>query len=89
MPCRGRDALVLSWRWDTAKDAREFEPVLRDYVARGLKGKSAGDDAWTVGGGGSDGAVAIGTGSEATTLAMAPDAGLARRLAERAAVSPR
>jgi hypothetical protein len=89
VPCRGRDALVLSWRWDTPKDAREFQPVLRDYVDRGLKGKPAGDDVWTIGSGVSDGAVAISAASEATTIAWAPDARLARRLAERAAVSPR
>ncbi len=28
-PCRSRDALVTSWRWDTPKDAAEFERALR------------------------------------------------------------
>lgn len=84
-PCRQRDALVLSWRWDTAPDAREFEPVLRQYVARGLKGRPAGDDVWGLDGG----AVALSTGKRATTLAWAPDAKLARRLADRAPVSSR
>ena len=88
VPCRGRGALVLSWRWDGARDAREFVPVLREYVTRGLKGRPAGDDAWAVGGA-SEGAVAIATGPAETTLAIAPDTGLARRLADRAAVSPR
>ena len=84
-PCRQRDALLLSWRWDTARDAREFEPVLRQYVAKGLKGRPAGDDTWGLDGG----AVALRTGERATTLAWAPDAALARRLADRAPVSSR
>jgi hypothetical protein len=84
-PCHARDALVLAWRWDTPGDATEFVPVLRRYVARGLKGKPAGDDVWTVGGG----AVAISGKPEATAIAWAPDAALARRLAERAPVSSR
>ena len=86
VPCRERDALVLGWRWDGPLDALEFAVVLRKYVARGLKGKPAGDDAsWTVG----DGVVAMARGDEQTTLAWAPDAALARRLADRALVSPR
>jgi hypothetical protein len=86
VPCRGRDALVLGWRWDGPLDAFEFAVVLRRYVARGLKGKPAGDEAsWTVG----DGVVAMARGGEQTTLAWAPDAALARRLADRALVSPR
>ena len=28
-PCRENDVLVMKWRWDTAKDAREFERTLR------------------------------------------------------------
>ena len=84
-PCRQRDALVLSWRWDTARDAREFDPVLREYVAKGLKGKPAGDGVWALDGG----AVAVSGGRRATTIAWAPDARLARDLATRAPVSAR
>jgi hypothetical protein len=84
-PCPARDALVLAWRWDTARDAREFEPVLREYVQKGLKGRPSGSDEWTVGGG----SVAIARRPQATAIAWAPDAGLARRLAERAPVSAR
>jgi hypothetical protein len=84
-PCRQRDALVVSWRWDTARDAREFDPVLREFVAKGLKGRSAGPNAWGLDGG----AVAMSTGDRATTLAWAPDAALARRLADRAPVRAR
>ena len=79
-PCRSRDALVLSWRWDKPRDAREFDAALREYLAKGLKGKAAGDDAWALNGG----AAAMSSKTAATTLAMAPDANLARRLAERA-----
>jgi hypothetical protein len=32
-PCRDRDALVMRWRWDTRRDAREFESALRDWLA--------------------------------------------------------
>jgi hypothetical protein len=81
-PCRPRDALVLSWRWDTPRDAREFLPVLREYVAKGLHGRPAGRDVWGLGGD----AVAIGTGPSATTIAWAPDARVARTLATRAPV---
>ena len=30
-PCTGRDALVMRWRWDSARDAREFETALRAW----------------------------------------------------------
>jgi hypothetical protein len=80
-PCRSRDALVLAWRWDTRRDAREFEPVLREYVTKGLKGRPAGGaDTWALDGG----AVVIRAGAAETAIAWAPDAALARRLAERA-----
>jgi hypothetical protein len=32
-PCRDRDALVIRWRWDTERDAREFEAALREWEA--------------------------------------------------------
>jgi hypothetical protein len=32
-PCTDRDAVVLRWRWDSARDAAEFLPVLREAVA--------------------------------------------------------
>jgi hypothetical protein len=35
-PCRDQDVLVMRWRWDTARDRREFEDALRDLpIARG------------------------------------------------------
>jgi hypothetical protein len=33
-PCRDRDALVMRWRWDTRAAAREFETVLREWLAQ-------------------------------------------------------
>ena len=62
-PCRQRDALVMRWRWDTRRDAREFETALREWLPR-QPGPSA----------------VAARGSE-VTLALAPDAGLAQRLA--------
>ena len=29
-----RDALVMRWRWDTPRDAREFEAALREWLPR-------------------------------------------------------
>ena len=63
-PCRQRDALVMRWRWDTRRDAREFETALREWLPR-QPGPSAVET----------------TGSE-VTLALAPTAELARRLAQ-------
>ncbi len=62
-PCRQRDALVMRWRWDTRKDAREYETALRAWLPM-QPGPSA----------------VAARGSE-VTLALAPDAELARRLA--------
>jgi hypothetical protein len=31
-PCRARDALLLRWRWDTDRDAREFAAAARRYA---------------------------------------------------------
>jgi hypothetical protein len=62
-PCRARDALVMHWRWDTRRDAREFLAALRPWLAR------------------QHGPRSIAAGGREVTLALAPDAGLARRLA--------
>jgi hypothetical protein len=37
-PCRGEDVLVLRWRWDTFRDAREFEAALRVSAVAGREG---------------------------------------------------
>jgi hypothetical protein len=57
-------------------------PVLREYVTKGLKGRAAADDVWGLDGG----AVALVSGARETTLAFAPSADLARRLAREAPV---
>ncbi len=62
-PCRQRDALVMHWRWDTRRDAREFDTALREWLPK------------------QPGPSATATRGRDITLALAPDAGLARRLA--------
>jgi len=39
-PCAKRDALVVAWRWDSVKDAREFERALRPAV-KGMRGAAS------------------------------------------------
>jgi hypothetical protein len=73
---------VLAWRWDTAADAREFLPAIREYIGKGLKGRAEGENVWDVEGS----AVALAADRRETTLAFAPTADLARRLAARAPV---
>ena len=63
-PCRQRDALVMRWRWDTRRDAREFETALREWLPQ------------------QPGPSAVATRGSEVTLALAPDAGLAQRLAQ-------
>jgi hypothetical protein len=63
-PCRQRDALVMRWRWDTPRDAREFETALREWLPR------------------QPGPSAVRAAGRDVTLALAPDAGLARRLTQ-------
>jgi len=76
-PCRRRDALVLSWRWDSARDAREFRRTLTAYLEEGLRAERAGRGRWDLRGG----AAAVSAGTRSTTLAFAPTARLARALA--------
>jgi hypothetical protein len=80
-PCRANDALVVSWRWDTVQDAREFAPLLALYVTEGLHGQQGSSSGTYEVGGAS---AVIVSRPRATTLAFAPDADLARRLATRA-----
>jgi hypothetical protein len=70
-PCRDRDALVMRWRWDTPRDAREFETALREW---------AGTDDFT--GSRTPGPVAIGSRGREVALALAPAMDLAERLVE-------
>ena len=59
------DALVMRWRWDTARDEREFASRLREWVADKLGGQ----------------ATAVRVKDGAVTLAIAPDRLVAERLA--------
>jgi hypothetical protein len=59
------DVLVMRWRWDTARDEREFAGKLREWVRDKLGGQ----------------ATAVVERRGAVTLAIAPDARLAGRLA--------
>jgi hypothetical protein len=74
--CRNDLALVLRWRWDTAGDAREFEIAARRYVTGALDGSAVSADAWEV----ADGSATLGRDADATTLVLAPDVALARRV---------
>ena len=66
--CRRDAVLVVRWRWDSVADRREFAAKLRQWVRDGL-GPVRG------------GAVVVGVGGGAVTLAMAPSRAVARRLA--------
>jgi hypothetical protein len=59
------DTLVMRWRWDTPRDEREFVERLREFVHDKLGGQ----------------ATAVTDRRGAVTLAIAPDARLAARLA--------
>jgi len=76
-PCPARDALVARWRWDSARDEREFAEALRRWVEQGLRAQPAGEDRWTARGGG----VAVSRSGDAVTLALAPTAQRAARVA--------
>src|SRR3954452_625405 len=79
-PCRRRDAFVISWRWDTARDAREFSRALTAWLALNLTARPRGGGAGRVG-------AAVAQGVErprATALAFAPLPPQAGRLASAA-----
>jgi hypothetical protein len=76
-PCRADDVLVIRWRWDTARDEREFAAKLRAWVRDGLGARPAAKSRWTVDGSG----VAVARRGGAVTLALAPSKALARRVA--------
>jgi hypothetical protein len=77
-PCRSRDALILSWRWDTLVDAREFARGIRAYVEDGLGATKAGDSRWRFKGS----SIAYAEQGRATALVFAPDRATAIGLAE-------
>jgi len=69
--------LVLGWAWDTPRDEREFAGKLRQWVENGLGASPAAEGTWTLDGS----AVAVARRAGEVTLALAPRAGLASRLA--------
>jgi hypothetical protein len=76
--CRSDSVLVVSWAWDTPADAAEFESGLRSYLEAGLSARKTGAlDEYEVG----DGAAAMRASGLRTTLAFAPAAVQAGRLA--------
>jgi hypothetical protein len=80
-PCRTQSALVLTWAWDSELDAQHFDEALRPYLRKGLHGRAAGAGVWAVG----DGFAATATaGPRRSSLAFAPSARMAARLASGA-----
>ena len=77
--CRSRFALALRWRWDRARDAREFTAAARRFVTGTLDGTAAEPGLWLL----DPGAVALKRGGASTALAVAPTSGLALALADR------
>jgi len=71
-------ALGIRWRWDTARDAREFASALRAWAEDGMpESEPAGTDAWR----GRDGVAVVREDGDAVALAIAPDPDAARALA--------
>ena len=71
-------ALVVRWRWDSARDAAEFAGALRGWGAEGLPDSTAaGTDAWRT----PDGAAALAHRGSSVTLVLAPEPAIARRSA--------
>lgn len=83
-PCVERDALVLAWAWDSSEEVAEFVALLPGYLERFQKLRPAGPGAWR----GDVAAAALAVTGRSTTLAIAPDLRLARRLARTARARP-
>ena len=64
----GDDVLVVAWAWDTRADAAEFDRALRRYVGQVRPGDAA----------------AVRAAGLRSVLVIAPDEGMASRVAERA-----
>jgi hypothetical protein len=69
--------LLVRWRWDTLDDARQFTAALAGYLAAGLGGEPQPGAVWAVG----EGWAAIGATRDSVSLALAPNARIATRLA--------
>lgn len=75
--CCDSYAMAIRWRWDTLRDAREFERALRSYVRAGLAGDPGRDGTWAT----VNGHVAIAVRGAAVGLGFAPAPAAARRIA--------
>ncbi len=72
---------VVAFRWRHLRDASQFSLAVPGYATLGLLAQPFTNHVWKR----SDGYLALGTASRASALAFAPDARLARELAQRAA----
>lgn len=76
-PCRSRDALVLAWRVDAARDAETLATALGSYLTDALDARTRATGGWTL----MDSAAAVSTRGKFVTLTMAPTPELADALA--------
>jgi hypothetical protein len=79
--CVVDDVGVVAFRWRHLRDASQFSLAVPGYATLGLLAQPFTNHVWKR----SDGYLALGTASRASALAFAPDARLARELAQRAA----
>lgn len=75
--CSARHALGIAWRWDTLRDAREFERALETYLEDGLRGDPRGDRVWAV----DSGFAATTSAADAVRLGFGPTPATARAAA--------
>jgi hypothetical protein len=78
-PCRRRDVLVATWRWDSDAEADEFARLVPGYLRHGLDARTAGEG-WRVG----RGAAAFERAGRTTALVFAPSYGQAAQVASLA-----
>ena len=76
-PCRARDALFGTWRWDSGADARQFVAALPTFIEEQLGGKAGGRGTWAL----KDGWVAISMAPKQASISFAPSRRLAEQLA--------
>jgi len=74
--CRSHYAIVVAWRWDSARDTEEFTAALPAYLEGGLNADRV-TGGWEL----TDGAAAVSVDGGEVRLALAPTLALARRAA--------
>jgi hypothetical protein len=77
LPCRGKLAAVVAWRWDSPKEAKEFVALMRRALAKGLGAKPDAGDGFALDGGA---AALQGYAGRRSALAFAPTLAQARGL---------